>query len=248
MTRPDVCRGHEGVELYFYDELPAAERADAGAHFAICGACRESLADLGAIRAALASRSVEEPQDGWARFAERLDQKLDRSEVRTFGGSGAWFRIAAAVTLVATGLVAGWTLSRVTPVEPDPQVAVAPIRDRAIADAGGKGLARAHVVLAGLAQKEDGATWSLERRMAATLLPELRLVRQAATDGGRGDLADILIDVETLLLQATYAEGDDAETLARLRGMIDRRDLLMRLSVASSAEPARDEPGTGRGL
>lgn len=247
MTR-DVCRGHEGVELYFYDELPTAERAGADAHFAFCAACRESLADLGAIRAALASRVVEEPADGWGAFAERLNQELNRAEVRKFGGSGGWFRVAAAVTLVATGLVAGWTLSRVTPVEPASQVAVAQPRDRAIADAGGAGLARAHVVLAGLAQKEDGAAWSLERRMAATLLPELRLIRQAASDGGRADLADILIDVETLLLQATYAERDDAETLARLRGMIDRRDLLMRLSVASSDEPARADPGTGRGL
>ncbi|HEX6324675.1 MAG TPA: hypothetical protein VFZ36_13190 [Vicinamibacterales bacterium] len=248
MTRRDGCRGHEGVELYFYDELRPDERARADAHFAACAACRESLADLRAIRASLAPRSVDAPPHGWMPFMEGLEERLDRSEVRGFGGSGVWFRLAAAVALVATGLVAGWALWRGDRAEPAPQVAVAQPSGRAIADAGGAGLARAHVVLAGLAQKDAGAAWSLERRMAATLLPELRLIRQAAADSGRGDLADILIDVETLLLQATYADEDDAETLARLRGMIDRRDLLMRLSVASSAGEARAEPDTGRGL
>jgi hypothetical protein len=41
----------------------------------------------------------------------------------------------------------------------------------------------------------------------------------------------------------------DAETLARLRGMIDRRDVLLRLSAASGTDaPSRRAPGSRRGL
>jgi hypothetical protein len=90
------------------------------------------------------------------------------------------------------------------------------------------------VVLAGLARKPAGQSWALEREMAARLLPEVALIRQAASVRGRDDLDDILMDVETLLLQASYAERDDDETLARLRRMMERRDVLMRLSLAAA--------------
>jgi hypothetical protein len=234
-----TCRGDEAVELYFYDELPAAERACVEAHLSLCAACRESLTDLRAIQAALASR-VEDapPEDDWSGFMRRLDAEIDRADARGFGGLGGimpWMKIAAALVLVATGVIAGWAMSRLNPPAPQ-QAQVAPPRvDRAIADAGESELARARVVLAGIAHKEEGAAWSVERRMAATLLPEVRLLRQVAAERGTPELEDILIDVEMLLLQASYAESADADTLARLRGMIDRRDMLMRLSVAAGA-------------
>lgn len=253
MWTPDRCRGDEAVELYFYDELPAGERTALESHLAVCAACRESLADLRAIGDALGDRGADAvPIGGWRAFMARLDARMDAAPARTIQPSSlptTLFRLAAAVTLVAAGAIGGWTLSRVTPVEPAAPAPAGPAVDRAIADAGDSGLARARVVLAGLAQKEDGAEWSLERRMAATLLPEVRLIRQVAADRGRGDLTDILIDVETLLLQASYTESDDAETLARLRSMIDRRDVLMRLSVAAADAGAEDpSPGSKRGL
>lgn len=232
----ETCRGDEAVELYFYDELPAPERARVEAHLAGCAACRESLTDLRAIQAALASRVEDAPPEGdWSGFMRRLDAELDRADARGFGGMLPWMKIAAALVLVATGVIAGWAMSRLNPPAPQ-QAQVAPPRvDRAIADAGESELARARVVLAGIAHKEEGAAWSVERRMAATLLPEVRLLRQVAAERGTPELEDILIDVEMLLLQASYAESADAETLARLRGMIDRRDMLMRLSLAAGA-------------
>lgn len=230
--RVDMCRGDEIVELYFYDELTPREREEASAHFAVCEACRASLADLRAIGDALASRADDaQPEGGWRPFMARLEARLDAT--RTFHPSSLSTmrlgQLAAALALVASGAAGGWLLSRDgrdTPRE------AAPRAGYAVAEAGQTELERARVVLAGLAQKSDGEAWSLERQMAASLLPDVRLIRQAAADRGRGDLADILTDVEALLLQASYAETDDSETLARLRGMIDRRDLLMRLSLA----------------
>ena len=249
--RAGLCRGDEIVELYFYDELDADARAEAAAHLVVCPACRESLADLRAIDTALASRDPDVlPSGGWNAVMGRLDARLDAGAAPAAPRARreiSLLRIAAAITLVAAGAFGGWTLSRVAPADPPP--AARPALDVAIADASDSGLARARVVLAGLAQKEDGAEWALERRMAATLLPEVSLIRQMADDRGRGEFADILLDVETLLLQASYAERDDPETLARLRGMIDRRDLLMRLSIAAGdPEAASPAPRTRRGI
>lgn len=256
MTMIGRCRPDdrdEIVELYFYDELAAAERLEAEAHFATCAACRESLADLRAIESALASRRVDAPPGGdidWSAFMARLDERIDLEAPSRRGATHqptnlptTWLRIAAAVALVAGGAAGGWTLSRFSGAPPAPAVTARPQVDRAIMEAGDSGLARARVVLAGLAQKGQGEEWALERRMAATLLPELRLIRQMAADRGSVQLADVLIDVETLLLQASYAEAGDAEALARLRGMIDRRDLLVRLSAASETGPVKSRPG-----
>jgi len=235
MTATHPC-ADERVELYFYGELSAGARRDMDEHLRECARCRGSLDDLRAIEAALASRSDDPaPEDGWTAFMSRLDARLD-----TVGRAGRWgesrfaglFRLAAALALVASGALAGWTLSRFAPAPPPADMPAAVRADRVLTDASGAGLERARVVLAGLAQKDDGAEWSLEKRMAATLLPEVRLLRQAASDRGRADLSDILLDVETLLLQASYAPENDSETLARLRAMIDRRDVLMRLSLA----------------
>ena len=231
-----ACGGDANVELYFYGELPPGERAAVGAHIEQCEACRRSLDDLRAIDTALAARRVDTPDD-WSSFMARLDARVDRAEAMGFGtrAFGGWMQLAAALALVAGGAAAGWTLSRATPVAPVSQVSAV---DQALDSAGGSGLDRARVVLAGLAGKTEGDSWALERQMAARLLPEVALIRQAASLRGRDDLDDILRDVETLLLQASYAERDDAETLARLRRMIDRRDVLMRLSVAAAGAEA----------
>lgn len=222
------CRGDEAVELYFYGELPTDERVEAAAHLEACEACRQSLADLEAIGRAVDARRVDAPPaDDWSGFMARLDATIGPAPSRrTF----SWMQAAAAVALLATGALAGWSWSRATTTV---ERAVGPTpADTAIAERGGSELERARLVLAGLAAKGDGETWSLERDMAARLLPEVTLIRQAASLRGRGDLDDILMDVETLLLQASYAETDDAETLARLRQMIERRDVLMRLTLA----------------
>jgi hypothetical protein len=248
--KSDVCRGDEIVELYFYDELPAGDRPEVEAHIAVCRACRESLADLRAIETALASRSSESPPAGdWSGFTRRLEARLDREPSPRSALDARWMAIAAALMLAATGIVAGWALSREAEPELPAVESALPLTNEAdaIADAGESGLARARVLLAGLAHKQEGDTWSLERRMAATLLPEVRLIRQVAAERGTSEFEDILMDVEMLLLQASYADGDDAETLARLRGMIDRRDVLMRLSlVAGESAPAA--LGSGKGI
>lgn len=68
---------HSGsVELYFYGELPEAERRAVAQHLAGCAACRRSLEDLALIRSALSARpDVAAPPSGdWSAFMARLDR------------------------------------------------------------------------------------------------------------------------------------------------------------------------------
>jgi Putative zinc-finger len=66
------------IELYFYDELEASERAAVGGHLRSCEECRRALEELTMIRAALAARpSIGAPSgDDWSGFMVRLDEAI----------------------------------------------------------------------------------------------------------------------------------------------------------------------------
>ncbi len=70
------------IELYFYGELPLAERAEVQAHMAQCAECRAALDDLSVIRAALAVRpDVATPPGGdWSGFMARLNTRIATKE------------------------------------------------------------------------------------------------------------------------------------------------------------------------
>jgi hypothetical protein len=129
-TNTSTCeRQAEGaVDLYFYDELTVPERADVEAHLRVCGDCRQALAELSVIRAALAQRpDVDGPAGGdWSPFMRRLDDavRLERraaaaaladspmtvraeSPVRTRSGVhyAPYLAMAALLTLVTSSMV-----------------------------------------------------------------------------------------------------------------------------------------------
>jgi Putative zinc-finger len=76
------------IELYFYGELPLAERAGLEAHVKHCAECRAALQDLSVIRAALAMRpDVATPPGGdWSGFMARLEEAIG-NERRGAGAS-----------------------------------------------------------------------------------------------------------------------------------------------------------------
>ena len=79
------------IELYFYGELPPAERAEVQAHIGQCAECRAALEDLSVIRAALAVRpDVATPPGGdWSGFMARLNTRIARGRTgREHGRAG----------------------------------------------------------------------------------------------------------------------------------------------------------------
>ena len=105
------------IELYFYGELDAHERASVERHVKGCAECRRALDDLSTIRAALSTRPVvAAPANGdWTAFMAKLDAAIhverETARIVPFGATAravkpragyfAPLAVAALVTLAA---------------------------------------------------------------------------------------------------------------------------------------------------
>ncbi len=110
--------------------------------------------------------------------------------------------------------------------------------DPALAQASGQHFERSKLVVLGLATKDataSAADWDYERNLATSLLNDTRLYRQAAESRGMNTLANVMRDLELVLLQTSMAEDPDAESLAQLQRLIRRRDLITKMDVVSTS-------------
>ena len=117
------------VELYFYEELGAADMARVAAHLRGCAECRQRLDDLRALGRLLARPRVEAPPAGdWSGFMRRLDVacdlEADAPVTTARRGLHRVAAIAAMLTVVTIGLIVA---SRVGPQAPAPARAVASV-------------------------------------------------------------------------------------------------------------------------
>lgn len=256
------CTWHDSgaVELYFYGELDARARARVEAHLGGCDACRAALADLEVIRRALAPRrdAAAPPGGDWGPVMRRLDVRLNEASAARARWTSRYrvaLRIAATLAVAAAGVWAGfeWQRARIERATPAAsQVSAAseasgsPVET--LGSATDEHLARSKLVLLGLAAKDPAqarpSDWQYERTLASTLLADTTQYRLAATEQGRADLAGLLGDLETLLLQTSLGDESDPRALARLQRLIDRRDLLTKIEVVSAEGPGR---AAGRG-
>lgn len=257
MTGICLKASSETLTLYFYGELEPEASAAFARHAASCEACAAALAELNLLRNALAPRAdVRRPDAEWDRFMGRLAVALDRVDAGAAPGASRsavsgpavqlwrpaarlspWLPLAA-VLVLAIGLGLVWqrqaleTGAARTPavVAGAPEAAALPL-DRAA----NRHFERAKLVVLGLAMKdpaEAGAgDWDHERALAAELLPQTRLFRLSALDRGETALADLLGDLETVLLQASMTSDVDRSSLERLQRVIRRRDLLVRIDL-----------------
>lgn len=251
------------VEMYFYGELDPADRDRVEVHLKSCDACRQRLEELHAIRHALASRPVIDapPAGDWSGFMRRLDQNLRTvephnlrtSESQNPGSLELWNRwsliaLAAMLVLVTIGVIVA---ARFRP-SPATQAAVhAPAvtqvantdarPDRALREETAEHLERSKLVILGLATRDPHARagdWEYERALAGTLLYDTRLYRQAALQGGVGDVERVMRDLETVLLEASMSDEHDRAALERVQRLITKRDLVVKMQVVAAAGPS----------
>jgi hypothetical protein len=99
-------------------------------------------------------------------------------------------------------------------------------------------LERSKLVVLGLSARDPRQTsaddWQYERRLAGTLLADTRLYRLAAQDRGVTDVARVMRDLETVLLEASLSDSSDREALERVQRLIAKRDLLMKMQVVAT--------------
>jgi hypothetical protein len=113
--------------------------------------------------------------------------------------------------------------------------------DRALREGSLEHLERSKLVVLGLATRDPHARvqdWQYERALAGTLLTDTRLYRQAAIQGGATDMARVMRDLETVLLEASMSDRKDAAALERVQRLIAKRDLLVKMQVMATAGPA----------
>lgn len=100
-------------------------------------------------------------------------------------------------------------------------------------------LERSKLVVLGLAardpERSSPGDWQYERELAASLLSDTRLYRLAAEDRGMKELARVMGDLETVLLQASLSDHADRESLERVQRLITKRDLMMKMQVVGSS-------------
>jgi len=237
------------AELAFYGELEAGARQRFDAHLPGCDDCRTALEELGQIARALEARSRESSPPGgdWAPLMASLDARLDlETPPRTrwwapIAHSRA-LRMAAMVALVTAAVLAGrqWERMRHQSETVPEAVGSGPSTD-AMAGLAEDHLERSKLVLLGLTTKDPGVTrpadWRYERDLAGTMLPDTAQYRIAASQQGLAELADVLGDLETVLLQASLSDDADPRALARLQNLIGKRDLLVKIEVIGAARP-----------
>jgi hypothetical protein len=98
-------------------------------------------------------------------------------------------------------------------------------------------LERSKLVVLGLASKDPQHArledWEYERQLASTLLTDTRLYRAAAEERGMTSIADVMRDLELVLLQTSLAAHSGPDDLAQIQRLIDRRDLVTKMELAA---------------
>jgi putative zinc finger protein len=259
------------IELYFYNELDAVDRARVEVHVLGCAGCRQRLDDLRAIRRALASRPVVEapPAGDWSGFMRRLDAAVASEGTRKPVGvrvpesapgrlptsraaaRRSWLRpamaLAAMLALVTIGvaIAARFRASSLPPAQPAAVSAAAPTPpdvkpnpNRSLREVTAEHLERSKLVVLGLATRDPGHTsssdWEYERQLAGSLLNDTRLYRLQAQDRGLTDVAGVMRDLETVLIEASMTEKPDRDALERVQRLITKRDLVVKMQVVAA--------------
>jgi hypothetical protein len=265
-----------------YGELDAARQLLVDRHLAGCRDCAAHLAALRATLDVMSQRRRAQPDsDFWDRFAGRLDARVAadaadaanaagdalRSRVGSSplsfrrwsgrGGRWAWQAAAAALALVAVGIVLGRLSVSPAPEEvvtvpeaaasgPSAAPEAAPLRLRV-----DRYMQRSQTLLLGVVNLDadaDGAA-SLDfapyRRVSQELIGQAPLLERELSDAGERRLAELVAELELILLQIASLEArQDLEGVDVIREGIDRQALLFRIHLESARTRGPEEAST----
>jgi len=233
--------------LHYYGEMEGADEARTAAHLAGCSACHASYTRLQRVLAAVEAAPGPEIAEGFERTVwARLEPNLTRER-----GWLSWFVFsparlawgAAVVALVAGSFFAGrgWdhaatgggnpATSKTTPTA----AAAAGARERILLVDVGEHLDRSQNMLVELVSSEGDGDFAAERERAEELVSANRLYRQTAAATGDRAIADLLDELERVLVDiAASPEKLSASELNEVRQRIDAAGLLFKVRVMSS--------------
>ena len=244
----------EALILHYYGETERADVAAVDTHLAECVACRSASDQLRGVLTLVETAAPVEARRGferdvWARLEPQLDAKpvlVHRSAKREGGWLPQWALAGGVAALVLAAFVAG----RVSGGDPvgvtsDPAVAAEASSDRVLHAAVGDHLDRTQVMLTELVNNDADQidVFASEQARASDLVAANRLIRQSATRSGDAGVADILEDLERVLLEIANAPADvTSNEWSDLKARITAQDLLFRVRVMALELRQRNRP------
>jgi anti-sigma factor RsiW len=238
---------------------PGTEAATA-VHLESCAECRAALAEIRATLDAAAATAVPERGEDYGRQVwASIEPHLHGAPVRAGfkpaqRSTSRWLAVAAALLLAA----GAYWLGRQSVSAPVQQATIAPtpaapssstIRERVMLAALGEHLDRTERTLVELVNTEPGARVdiSAEQQWARDLLEANRLYRQAASGAASPALAQVLEDLEPVLLEVANSPSRiTSEEFEALRARIESRSLLFKVRVSGADVRARERALTPR--
>jgi anti-sigma factor RsiW len=225
--------------LHYYGESERADDARIESHLASCAECRFANEQLRRVMTLVDTAAPVDAPPGfertaWARLEPSLEQKTRGwlVWVPQFALGGG----VAALVLVAfmAGRFSGGESSGVTNTAP-PSAAAAP--ERVLHAEVGDHLDRTQMMLVELANADTDHADVLagEQGRAVDLVAANRLIRQSAEQSGDVVIADVLEDLERVLLEIANSPVDaSSNDLTDLQSRITDEDLLFRVRVIAS--------------
>jgi hypothetical protein len=239
-------------QLIAYQDGESSGRDAAAAHINSCAECRAELNRLAEMLAAYQALPVPDPGEEygrrvWQQIAPRLEQKRSR-----------WWRVfieprrLTAAALVAVLLLVAFLAGRVSKRVDHGEAALTAeqVRQRVLLLAVGEHLGRSEMVLMEIANAgPEGASvkqvnLSSQRRRAEELLDENRLYRQTALQEGDTGIANVLDELERVLLDVAHSSGNVTPAQFKsIRQRIDDDGLLFKVRVLTKEIERRENVG-----
>ena len=241
----------EDLVLHFYGDGPREREADVDAHLRECAVCRSAWTEIQDALKLVDVAAVPEPDSGFERVMwARVQQALPGTRTRNVAGQRftffvkrypATFLAPAAALIVA--IVAGgyfWLHSRTAGVAPPAPVAVAAAdthsRERVLLTALDDHFQQSEMLLVEVmnAPTRGAVELGFERGTADDLLGSSRLYRVSAAQNGDVRLAQMLEDLETVLVEiAASPERISRRDFDSLRAHIQNDNLLFKVRAVS---------------
>jgi hypothetical protein len=229
----------DDLVLFYYHEEGGVDRRQAEEHLQSCDLCRQELAGLTQSLEMIESLPVPERDESygaqvWTRIRSRLAKEPERRwsfffPIRTWALAGSF------ALLLALAFWAGrfWQQRQTPTVAAIP----APARERILMVAVGDHLDRAQMLLVEVMNQEaEGSVdVSQTKQLAQDLVQSNRLYRQTALRDGDAGMANVLDDLERVLLNISHSPNEiSAEDLASLQHQIEAQGILFKVRVIES--------------
>jgi len=249
--RPMTHLTEDELVLHYYGEMTDAEDAHVAKHLAACRGCHDNLRRLQRVLAVVDESALAGPElpehferTLWARLEPNLGPSRRRwlSWFVLSPSRLAW--VAAIVLLVGASFMAGRLMPSANDVT---GMSAEQLRERIMLVDLGEHLDRSQNVLVELVNAADDGPVNIsgERDRAEHLVAANRLYRQTAAATGDRAIADLLDELERVLVDlAASPEEISAEDLNAVRRRIESASLLFKVRVISSEIRQRQQSNT----